>query len=287
MEQWMMRDVRSVLCSVIAIAGLLMTAHAAAGLSPQEVSAQAPPSAAPAEALPPAAEILAKAVDAMGGEKAFEAIKSLRMEVTTTARGKDSRTELWAMAPDKVVVKQSYPNAPIVVTMGRNGDIAWVDALGEVRQTPAARLAHFLDLAGIHRTVLDMQHDYGTIETVGREPFGEEDCYKLRLAGKKEYGPDEGKGDRFAYFSVETGRLVAVDAPQKKSPKLRAVAEYSEWKKFGTVKLFTRIDAKPSQMGIPKIIKIGTVEFNEVDESVFAVPEQLKQPAENEGPAEP
>jgi len=283
-----MRTHRTRILALIAALGTVPVAAAVAQQAAQPP--KAPPTLKPSvvaagenEALPEAKEILAKAIDAMGGRQAFEEIKSVRISATVTAQGRDSQSTLKAILPDKVLVNQSYPNAPIVVTMGRVGDVAWVDAMGRVQPADPKRLAQFLDLATIHRTVLDMEREYETIETVGRESIAGQDCYKLRLAGKKEYAPTEGRGDRFAFFNVETGLLAVIDAPQQKSPQKRAISEYSDWEEFGKIKLFTKIDAKPSQAGTSKVVKLDDLAFNVVKDDAIQLPESLQPAGGNEG----
>ncbi len=187
--------------------------------------------------LPAANEIISKAIDAMGGSEAFEKIESVHLMVTVTAKNQDSPSEFFAFGDDKRLVHQTYPGAGIMVTMAQNGDLGWVDAIGQIKKTPISRLPQLAQLTELYRNVPNMLTDFDTLETVERVTMGEQECFKIRLADPNKNAASNPKGDRFAFFSVETALLVASEAPQIKSPRKMAHAEYSEWKEFGSIKM--------------------------------------------------
>ena len=240
--------------------------------------------AAAAQDAPAAKEVLDQALKAMGGSEAFEKIKSRHMKMTISGQqpAQQQQVEAWSMGEDKMLIEMTVMGMNI--TMGRNGDIAWVNAPGQgTSQVPIEQAAQNESLTQMHSIVQQLRKNYKKIETVGSTDAAGEEAWKIHVADPKEEDPMQQQSELFVYFNKKTHLPVMVEIPLPQGQGM-AKQMFKDWKKVGDLKLFHTMEIQQGPM--TQTLKIDQIEFNNVDEAKFAVPEEIKAqqpPAQPEG----
>jgi hypothetical protein len=195
-------------CLIAVVGGLRCWGQTAAG---QSAAAQA--GAAPT-AMPSAAQIVDKYVQAIGGKAAWEKITSRISKGTFEMEQMpgDATEEIYAKAPDK---QMTITNAPsFVVKRGYNGSIGWEDmpqtGLHDLNGDQLASMKRFSDFyLPIH-----LDQDYPTMAVKGKETEGGHTMYEIEAT------PPEGGLEQF-YFDVDSGLLLRhvaeIDGPNGKT----------------------------------------------------------------------
>jgi hypothetical protein len=224
--------------------------------------------------LPPVEEILEKAIDAMGGSAAFEPINTMHLEVEIAAGTRQELHIIDIAPPDRLHVQRPRPDGSVIV-LGKNGDFAWWQLPGRPAiRIHESRLEQEKSIARMPWVVLDICQDFETIEAVDRVPFDGRECYKLRLRNPRQRGAGEAAGDRFAYFDVQNGQIVGMEEPLQRDPSRYGTSLYREWKDFGELTLFSRVES--TQTGVPQTRIVKAVAVNAVAPAVFEVPAPVK-----------
>jgi hypothetical protein len=200
------------------------------------------PAAAPASALPPAAEIITRYVKALGGREAVLRHASRRAVGTFSlpAQGITGTLELVAARPDRFLLKVSLPGIGDLLT-GHDGEIGWM-----VNPMTGPML-----LGGKQR-----------VEFEGRP------TYKVRAV--------RANGDEdFEFYDVETG-LLAGSVVTRESPlgAMKATNVMTDYRAFGGLQVPTRQIQRV--MGTEQVLIITSVEFGAVDASSFAPPAAIR-----------
>ena len=238
---------------------------------PAATSAPQPTTAtAPQKDLPPAKDILAAAIDAMGGKAALDAIESTAIKGSTSmAMSGDISLEIYSAKPDKFLIKLAVPSMG-EIRYGSDGKTGWTDnPMGGVQLLDADQTKQPAEQANIFRVLVAVQEKARELETVDRADFADHACYTVRII-------NEGGQEQFAYFDVDSkllrGTRIKQEGPQG---PIETVSKFTEWKQVGDVKLFSRIDSE--QMGMQAVTTFTEIELNKVDSAIFDLPPEVQE----------
>lgn len=220
--------------------------------------------------LPPAAELIDRHVEAIGGREALltpsgsHSIGAFSMP----AAGLEARMEVFASTdPARMVSMIEIPGMG-TIQQGFTGEYGW-----SVDPNLGPRLLDGLELAAIQEGVsneasLRDPSMFTERTTVERTEIDGEACYKVRLVWKS------GR-ETFDCYSVESGRLIASESneetPMGTIPVVTLMLDYEQ---FGEILSPTRIVQR--MMGQEQIMTIETVEYGEIDAERFAPPPAIR-----------
>lgn len=219
--------------------------------------------------LPPATDVIARYVEAIGGRASVLKHASRRAVGTFAmpAQGITGRVELVAARPDRFLLKVSLTGLGELQT-GYDGSIGWMlnpitgPMLLEGKQLDQLRFESEFD-AALHEPA-----GYQTLETIERVEFEGRPAYKIRALRKS--------GDEdFEFYDVETGFLVG-SIVIRESPlgSVKATNVMSEYRAFDGLKIPTRQVQRA--MGAEQVLTIDSVEFGGVEPSSFAPPAAIR-----------
>ncbi len=219
--------------------------------------------------LPAARDVIRRFVTAIGGGDAVRKYKSRRAigRFEVPSQGLAGDLEVLAMPPDRQVVRISLAGLGDIRN-GFDGKVAWLinPMTGPMLLEGQAR-----DHARMDADFYSELHDesrFKTMETVARTEFEGTPAYKLRLV--RASGEDD-----IEFFSVDTGLLIgSIISRQSPMGPMEATSSYSDYKDFGGVLAAARMRQKV--MGVEQVIVITRVEYDTLDEGVFALPPQIK-----------
>jgi hypothetical protein len=109
---------------------------------------------------------------------------------------------------------------------------------------------------------------YQSITTVEKTTFEGRPCYKLRLVPR-------GGGEDFEFYDVET-RLKAGSIATRETVMgtVTGTTVESDYRRFGNLLHPTTI--KQTAMGVQQVMTITAVEYDNVDPSIFELPQAIK-----------
>ena len=178
---------------VLLLGGCASTGTAVGGSSTSDVAA---PAAAPDykdevsdNGLPTVRAILARNVEAVGGEDAANAHTSYtaKGKFSLAAMGVDGDVTIHAAAPDKMKMVISTPMGEI--QSGYNGEVAWSeDPFSGTRVLEGTEAASAAQQANFYGP-LAYDDYYDTQETLEETEFEGEVCYKVKLVDAAAYSP--------------------------------------------------------------------------------------------------
>lgn len=247
--------------SALAALALVLTAPPARG--------QETPPAGARDSLPTGAALLARYVEALGGEAAIRRHRS-RHDVGTfalPAQGVQGTFEAFAAAPNRLFIRIEVPGLG-TVRSGYDGQVAWSinPAVG-----PAVLEGRALDQ---HReqahfyAPLDRELFITSLETVEKATFEGRPCYKVKAVTRwgEEY---------FEFYDAETG-LLAGSVRRQESPMgaVEVTTVVGEYKKFGDLMLPTRVVQRT--MGLEQVLTLTSVEFDQVSDDAFTLPPEIQ-----------
>ena len=222
------------------------------------------------EQLPPAAEIIDRYVEAIGGRNAVLGHTGSHSTATFSMPMAGIEADMDVLSSTEPIRSITIIEIPGIGTIqeGYTGEYAWSmdpnmgPRLLEGRELEAAREGAMIG-AGLRDPSLFTERT-----TAGRTEMNNEACYRVKLVWKS------GRETHDCY-SVETGLLVAVEAtqptPMGDIPVVSLMGEYTE---FGDVLSPTRVVQQ--MMGQEQVITIHTVEYGEIDEEGFAPPAAIQ-----------
>jgi len=229
------------------------------------------PAMARAQALPAASEIVAKYVTAIGGKAEILKITSIKQTATMAVPsvGLNAEMEMYSAAPNKMAMKTNIPGLGEMQN-GYNGAVAWdVNPMQGPRLLADKELANTAENADFYSSMLYSPDRFASMETVGDSTINGEKVYKVKMVRKAT------QKESISYFSASTGLLVASFTQQESQMGVMPVlSTMGDYKKFGGVLMPTKLE---QQMGPQKIVvTIKDVTINDVPDSAFAIPENVK-----------
>lgn len=229
-----------------------------------------------AQSLPPAAELVAKHVAAIGGKDALAKIKSMEqkgtMEIPTM--GLNATVEGVMASPSRMVSKQTIPGIGEIAG-GFDGTTGWsMNPMQGPRVLAGAELEQAKEQADFEGNMTYALDRYSSVETVGLVDFANEKAYKVKFVRK-------GSGrETITYFSQATGLAIGGEMTQdSEMGKIQLTSVSSDYKDFSGIKMATRTEVT---MGPTKIITtIQDVKFNTAPATAFELPAQVKALVKN------
>lgn len=227
------------------------------------------PAVAGAQELPPARQLVDRYIEQIGGREAILTRTSTHTKGTFAmpAMGLTGDLEVYSADPGKQVTKVNISGLGEIRT-GFDGEVAWsVNPMEGPRVMEGAELSQMRDEAAPESSLRDPTL-VASLETVEKTNMNGQDCYKVKVVWKS------GR-ESFDCYSVETGLIVAIQQ-QNVSPMgtIDVTVNLNDYKDFGGVKLPTRIVQQ--MMGAEQVMTITSVDFGNVDPSVFDLPAEIK-----------
>ena len=254
----------------------LMVLLVSASLSAQTPAQQSPPSAKTqasaqksAETLPPARQIIDRYIAAIGGRAAMQGQSSSHATGTISlpSAGMTGTVDVFAAKPNKSLVKMTLGGLGDVQE-GFDGTVGWsMSAMtgptvlqGKELEQKRFDADFFAELHSDDR--------YESLTTVEKASFEGRPCYKVRLVRK-------GGGEDFEFYDVETGlKAGSIATRDTAMGTFTGTTVETDYKRFG--KLMQATTIKQTVMGLQQVITITSVEYDNVDPSVFEPPAAIK-----------
>ncbi len=232
-------------------------------------------SPAPAEPPPPPPElteeqkIIARFVDALGGEDALRAYSSATAKgaFELPAMGMSGDMTAYQMAPDKTLVTISLPGMGESI-QGYNGEIGWAEDA-----TQGARLVEGEILAQAKRDARfygELEYDelYPEQTLVGETEWNGQTAHQLDLV-------DSDGNESSQYFATDTGLLLGAEATMtNEMGTMEVTFNFTGYQEFGGVTIPT--STTMSMMGMEITQTVESVTWDDVDPSVFEPSEAIK-----------
>jgi hypothetical protein len=261
---------------VVMVGAVTLMAQAAQAPAPPKPATPKPatPKTAPATrdvsaALPSARSIIDRHIKEIGGRAAILAHTSQHASGTISmpANGISGALDVYGAKPDKSLVKINLGGIGDIVE-GFDGTNGW-----SLQPMTGPMLKEGKELAE-KKFDADFYGDlhepgrYASMKTVEKTTFDGRPCYKISLARKD-------GGEDIEFYDVETGlKAGAIGTRQTPMGPITATLTLSEYKKFEG--LLVAMTMKQSQMGIEQVLKLTTLEWDNVPPSTFDPPAQIK-----------
>ena len=253
----------------LACCGLILGACAAyeAGEAPAAAAPEPPP---PPE-LTEEQKIIARYIEASGGEDAIRAHTSMTIKggFEMPAMGRSGDATTYSLAPDKTLALISLPGMGEIVT-GTNGDVAWAeDPMQGPRLLDGQMLA---DARRQARFYVQLEYDdlYPEQKAAGETEWNGQTAHQLDLV-------DTDGNESSHYFAADTGLLIGIEATQTNEMGTMDVAiTMSDFKEFGGILVPTSTLMSMPSMGMEFTQTVDSVTFDDVEPSVFEPSDAIK-----------
>ena len=216
-----------------------------------------------------AIDVIEKSFEAVGGRELMESAKYIHTKggLSIPAAGITGSMETYVHAPDKLFV---LINIPMIgeQKQGMNGDIAWSsDAMSGPRLLPEDE-AEALREETNPASRLNYKNDHKVIEHAGEVEFDGQQAHKIRFV-------DNDDKESFEYYSIEKGYMIGMEAKvPTQMGELQMTSYMREYKDMGGALQPTKLVQKAGPQEF--VITINEVSYDEIDPSVFELPEAVK-----------
>jgi hypothetical protein len=230
--------------------------------------AASPASSQDAAALPPASEIIARYVKAVGGDE-WKSHKSARMKATmeVPSAGISSTMEVVQVFPNSIMEKTTIAGMGEMKT-GFDGTVAWsIDPMQGPRLLTGPEEVAMKESANPDNAIR-VSADITGSETVEKSTANEQECYKVKHTWKS------GRISHDCY-SVANGLLISTTTTQPgPMGEVEVTQFHSEYKDFGGMKRPTVITSQ--MMGQQIKVTLTSWEWDTVDPTELALPAEIK-----------
>lgn len=243
----------------------------AASVLAQDTTQEKPPQAT-GSALPAAAEILDRSIEASGGKVAYEKLKTRVTKASLEMAEMGMKFEMISYENDKNFSYQKLDLGGMgSQESGCDGVMAW-----EMSAMAGARLLSGVELRNVIREstfngVLKWRELFKSVKTLAIETVNGKPAYKVRLQPK-----DKDAKPRHDYYDVESGLLVRTEATnQSQGGEMKFVTTFTEWKTFDGIKTPVKgiLEAGPQKL----TMTVQSVEHNKpIPESAMQLPAEIK-----------
>lgn len=220
--------------TVIGIMAMAMGTAPAWSAQPADPPAQVP--AQPAADLPTADALIARYVQAIGGEDRYFAQTNRIMEGTslTDPGGAFALVTMWQAKGNRLRLRTEKPGAPWM-DLHYMDDAGWMtDGTGRIALLGGAVIFDLADSADFYNFA-DPQHRYTELTTTGREAFDDHDTFVVK--GSTVYHKDE-----TLYFDAKSGLLIGVRTTQTTADGVKPLTVHiQDYKPFGGILFPTRL----------------------------------------------
>ncbi len=201
----------------------------------QETKPEPAASSQPSADLPEAVTIIARYIEAVGGEDALLKTVSRHIKGTFSvpSQGVEGSLEMFRSIPNKLLIRVNIPSMG-EMTQGFNGQVGFTS--NPMQGASLLEGNQLKQISGIadYYTELHRAEKFTSMETVELTEFQGKPCYKVKLMSKagREYAE---------FFDQQTG-LLAGNVGERELPGGTAeqITVYSDYKRFGDLLLPTR-----------------------------------------------
>jgi hypothetical protein len=252
-------------------ASLALVMGVSLGARAPQVPATAQPPAQPAAPvkLPPAAEILARHIEAIGGRDALLTVSSRHVSGTISmpSAGLSGSFEMFEAKPNKAVMRITIAGVG-EMHEGFDGKLGWSINPMSGPSILEGKLLEEKKLDADFFGDLEPEKRYTSMTTSDRVDFEGRPCYKVTLVRRD-------GGEDVQFFDASTGLRAGtmVTRESQMGPVNATVAE-GDYKRFGRLLFPTKI--VNTAMGLQQVMVVQSVVFDKVEPSVFEPPEQIK-----------
>lgn len=223
-----------------------------------------------ADNLPLSSTLIAKHIEAMGGEQALLAhtMRTINGKLIINAYSLNGDLHIVAEAPNKVSTTVELGQFG-TSRSGYNGTVGWsMDPMSGNSVLQGEALKGMIKSADFYADNLHLGKDAVKQETVETVIFGDTEHFKVLLI-------DENGEESYAYFSKETGLLSGYDRMQfgamGKAPTQVRLNNYMESDGLKTARKIIS-----SQNGVETIIEIDSVSYNTLPDNAFELPAEIQ-----------
>ena len=220
-------------------------------------------------ATPTAKDVIARHVAAIGGEKAFKAVKSVRARGTFSmvAQGVSGEFEMSAARPNKMLIKVNVPGIGQIES-GYDGKVGWtMDPVSGPTVLKGRQLSESADDAYFDATLFGPDH-VKEMAVVGTETFDGRKATKVRIVTLS-------GTEQMEYFDAGTGLQIGSESsretPMGITPSTSVLRDY---RKVGGL-MMAHVMVQRT-MGIEQTLTITGYELDVVPATAFDLPVQIK-----------
>ncbi|MGE3343579.1 MAG: S41 family peptidase [Vicinamibacterales bacterium] len=227
------------------------------------------PLAAREQPLPQARELVAKYVEAIGGEAAWRTVNSMhaRGRMSLPAQNMQGTFEILSARPDRALLRVDLAGLGKLET-GFDGTVAWtIDPMTGPSLPKGEQLAEMKNDAQFD-SVLHPPELVASMTTTERTQFDGRAAYKVAVKYVTGQSRDE-------FFDVETGLLLGMEGrthTDMGSLPVRNVLR--DYKQYGPIKQPSVL--VQASMGIEQHFSVETIEINTLKDDAFALPAVIK-----------
>jgi hypothetical protein len=219
--------------------------------------------------LPSAQSIIDRHIKAIGGRGAILTHKSTHAvgTISMPATGITGPMDVYGAAPNKSFVKISLGGVGDIVE-GFDGTYGWTlqPMLGPMLKQGKELAEKKFDSE--YYSDLYQAERYASMKTIEKADFDGRPCYKVSLARKD-------GGEDIEYYDANTGlRAGTIQTRESPMGSFTATQVITEYKNFSGLLIPTTV--KLTTMNVEQVIKITSVEFDNVPPSTFDLPAQIK-----------
>lgn len=219
--------------------------------------------------LPPAAELIARYQQAIGGKENFAAKTGMRAtgELSVPGANLTGTFEMFSARPNRMLMRVTLGGFGEMKT-GYDGTVAWsVNPMEGPRLMQDREKVQAADNADFEGMLRDISR-FKSVETVERTTVAGRDCYKVRVVWLSER-------ETFDCYSPESGLLVASLGQQHSNMGVMdAVTLYDDYRDFEGVRVPTKISVQI--MGVEQVLTMHEVFFTDVPASTFELPAEIR-----------
>jgi hypothetical protein len=220
-------------------------------------------------ALPPARDLVNRHMTAIGGEKAFKALNSMRVKGRFEITGQSISAEFEQLTarPDKLLLRADIPGVGHT-EQGYDGKYAWsIDPQTGPKLLQGRELAETIADADFDAP-LHVPERMKELATTARTQFDGRDAYKVKVVLTSGVEQDE-------YFDAETGLEIGWEASRATQlGVLPTTAILRDYKKFGAIMQPTTLVQK--MLFMEQVLHIASVEYDAVPPDAFAMPPAVR-----------
>lgn len=220
-----------------------------------------------------AIEVIEKSIEAIGGREAISNIKHMTQTGTISVpmAGLNGTMDIQATLPDKFLMVITLPGMG-EQRQGLNGDIAWsIDPMGGPRILPEAEAESVREQADMSNQ-LKFKENNPVIAYEGEVEFDGKAAHKIRLV-------DTDGDESIEYYAADSGYMIGneMTVPSQMGD-IKTISYLREYKDMGGIMTATKMVQKIGPQEV--IFTIKSTNYDEVDESVFVLPDSIKALAE-------
>jgi hypothetical protein len=229
----------------------------------------APLVAVHAQALPPAKDLIAKYVAAVGGVDAFKKYKSVRVKAALDipAQGMSGTIVILSRLPNETLMKIEIPGIG-EMKQGSNGEVAWFSNPMQGSRVISGKEAEAMTEGPDPMNYLRLSPSITSSETVEKATYDGKECYKV----KHTYKTGRTTVDCFAL----TDGLIVATVAKAAGPMgdIEQTTILSAYKEFHGMKRPTTMVIETQ--GMQQVLTISDVTYDDVQDAEMVLPPEVQ-----------